>query len=67
MTEEEIQDLHERLAYLVDTYGAEVSLIALAGYASARSGRHYEVVELPPLTGAEKAEIETLASPETFQ
>jgi hypothetical protein len=52
MTEEEIQDLHERLAYLVDTYGAEASLIALAGYASARSGRHYEVVELPPTNGS---------------
>jgi hypothetical protein len=67
MAEQQIRELRETLAWLCDNYGAEYSLLALSADASARSGRHYEVVELPPLSEAEKAEIETFASPEIFQ
>jgi len=67
MTEQQIRELRETLTWLCDNYGAEHSPFALSAYARARSGRHYEVVELPPLSEAEKAEIETLAAPEILQ
>jgi hypothetical protein len=55
MTEQQVRELRETLASLCDKYGAEYSLLALSAYASAPSGRQYEVVELPPLSEAEKA------------
>jgi hypothetical protein len=67
MTDEQVAQLRSVLAWLCDNYGAEYSLLALSGYASACTGKHFEVVELPPLTQAEKTEIETLAAPEILQ
>lgn len=67
MTEEQLQKLGNALTWCVDNYGAEYALLALSAVASARTGKHFEVYELPPLTEAEKAEIETLAAPEILQ
>ena len=67
ITEQQIRELRETPAWLCDNYGAEYSLLALSGYASARTGKHFEAVELAPLTEAEKAEIETLAALEILQ
>ena len=53
MTEQQIPKLHETLAWLVDNYGADAALIAPAGYASARTGRIFDVVEREPLREAE--------------
>ena len=67
MTEQQLEQLGNALNWLCDNYTAEYALLALSAVATARSGRHYEVVELPTLSEADKAEIETLAAPENLQ
>src|SRR5256885_6808983 len=55
MTEEQLEKRANALTWCVENYGAEYSLLALGAVASARTGKHFEVFELPPLTEDRKS------------